>query len=226
MSFAENYHRWILDIFQPYLGSRLVEVGAGTGAFSELILERKPASLSLVEPSEMYRILTSRLAAMQTETEVKTYNAIFSRVAGEIRERQRPDSIIYVNVLEHIPDDGAELAVVRETLPEAGRVFLFVPALQWLYGSFDRQVGHFRRYTKKELEGKCRRAGLRVLTSGYLDLPGVLPWWVKYCLVRSEAMEPGAVKFYDRYCIPLIKAAETLVRPPLGKNVFLVAEKV
>ena len=226
MSFAENYHRWILDIFQPYLGSRLVEVGAGTGAFSELILERRPASLSLVEPSEMYRILTSRLAAMRTETEVKTYNSIFSRVAPEIKEGQRPDSIIYVNVLEHIPDDEAELRVVRETLKEGGRVFIFVPALRWLYGSFDRQVGHFRRYTKRELEEKCRRAGFRVLTSGYLDLPGVLPWWFKYCVIKSEAMEPGAVKFYDRYCIPFIKAAETLVRPPVGKNVFLVAEKV
>lgn len=226
MSFAENYHRWILDIFQPYLGSRLVEVGAGTGAFSELILERRPASLSLVEPSEMYGILTGRLAGMKTATEVKTYNSIFSRVADEIREGQRPDSIIYVNVLEHIPDDEAELSFVRETLTAGGRVFIFVPAFQWLYGSFDKQVGHFRRYTKRELEEKCRRAGFRVLTSGYLDLPGILPWWLKYCVARSEAMEPGAVKFYDRYCIPFIKAAETLVRPPVGKNVFLVAEKV
>jgi SAM-dependent methyltransferase len=226
MSFAENYHRWILDIFQPYLGSRLVEVGAGTGAFSELILERRPASLSLVEPSEMYRILTGRLAGMKTATELKTYNSIFSRVAPEIAERQRPDSIIYVNVLEHVPEDEAELRAVSETLVSGGRVFLFVPALRWLYGSFDELVGHFRRYTKRELEEKCRRAGFRVLTSGYLDLPGVLPWWVKYCVVKSPAMEPGAVRFYDRYFIPFIKRAETLVRPPIGKNLFLVAEKV
>lgn len=225
MSFAENYHRWILDIFQPYLGSRLVEVGAGTGAFSELILERRPASLSLVEPSEMYLILTERLAGVKTETEVKTYHSIFSRVAPEIAAAGRPDSIIYVNVLEHVPDDEAELRAVRETLADGGRVFLFVPALRWLYGSFDEQVGHFRRYTKPELEEKCRRAGFRVLEAGYLDLPGVLPWWLKYCVVKSPSMEPGVVRFYDRYFIPFIKAAETLVRPPIGKNLFLVAEK-
>lgn len=225
MSFAENYHRWILNIFDPYLGSRLVEVGAGTGAFSELILERRPASLSLVEPSEMYSILAGRIGALQTPTEVRSYNTIFARAAAEIAAEQHPDSIIYVNVLEHIPDDEAELAAVHRTLGDGGRLFLFVPALQWLYGSFDKQVGHFRRYARRELEEKCRRAGFRVLESGYLDLPGVLPWWLKYCVIKSEAMEPGAVKFYDRYCIPFIKAAESLVRPPIGKNIFLIAEK-
>jgi SAM-dependent methyltransferase len=226
MSFAENYHRWILEIFAPHLGSRLVEVGAGTGAFSELILERRPASLSLVEPSAMYRVLVARMAGAGPPTEVRTFNALFSEVADEIAAAQRPDSVIYVNVLEHVPDDEAELAAVRRTLCDGGRVFLFVPALRWLYGSFDEQVGHFRRYARGELEGKCRRAGFHVLDSGYLDLPGVLPWWVKYCVVRSSAMEPGAVRLYDRYFIPAIKAAESLVRPPIGKNLFLVAEKV
>lgn len=226
MSFAENYHRWILEIFGPHLGSRLVEVGAGTGAFSELILERRPESLSLVEPSGMYRVLAERLAGVRTPTEVRTYNSIFSRVADEIAAAQRPDSVIYVNVLEHVPDDEAELEAVRRTLCDGGRVFIFVPALRWLYGSFDEQVGHFRRYTRGELEGKCRRAGFRVLDSGYLDLPGVLPWWLKYCVVRSSAMEPGVVRLYDRYFIPFIKAAESLVRPPFGKNLFVIAEKV
>ena len=226
MSFAENYHRWILEIFKPHLGTRLVEVGAGTGAFSQLILELRPASLSLVEPSGMYRALEARVAAARAPTEVRTYNSLFSQVADEIAAAQRPDSVIYVNVLEHVPDDETELADVRRTLCEGGRVFLFVPALRWLYGSFDEQVGHYRRYTRRELEGKCRRAGFRVLESGYLDLPGVLPWWLKYCVVRSPAMEPGVVRFYDRYFIPAIRAAESLVRPPFGKNLFVVAERV
>ncbi len=225
MSFAENYHRWILDIFQPHLGSRLVEVGAGTGAFSELILERRPASLSLVEPSEMYRILTQRLAAMRTETEVKTYNSIFSRVAPEIAAAGRPDSIIYVNVLEHVPDDGAELRAVHRALAPGGRVFIFVPAFQWLYGGFDRRVAHVRRYTRPELERKCAAAGFRVLKSVYFDLAGVAPWWVKYRLLKSDSMEPGLVKLYDRCVVPFVKVAERIVPPPLGKNILLVAEK-
>ena len=227
MSFAVNYHRWILELFAPYMGSRLVEVGAGQGSFSELILERRPESLTLVEPSrEMFPILERRARGWAAAAaDVETRNDVFANVAEELAARRRPDSIIYVNVLEHVPDDEAELRAVHRTLPAGGRVFIFVPAFRWLYGGFDRRVAHVRRYTRPELEAKCREAGFRVLKSVYFDLPGVAPWWVKYCLLKSDEMEPGLVKIYDRLCVPLIKAAERLVPPPLGKNVLLVAEK-
>ena len=57
MSFAKNYHRWILEIFLPFLGKRIVEVGAGSGSFSELLLSHNPKSFSLVEPSKMFQLL-------------------------------------------------------------------------------------------------------------------------------------------------------------------------
>lgn len=224
MSFARNYHRWILDLFAPHLGSRLVEVGAGTGSFSELLLERRPQSLTLVEPSsDMHRLLVERVGH-EASPRPRVYNDTFVGVAARVAE-ERPDSIIYVNVLEHIPDDEAELRAVREALAPGGRAFVFVPAFAWLYGSFDRQVGHQRRYTRPELRGKCERAGLRVLKAVYVDAAGVLPWWLKYRVLRSEKMEPAAVRFYDRVCIPLLRRAEALAPPPFGKNVLVVAEK-
>jgi SAM-dependent methyltransferase len=228
MSFADRYHRWILRDFRPYLGARLVEVGAGAGSFSELLLESRPESLTLVEPSaEMFPLLEARVAAAREGgANVSTYNSIFRSVADEIAARERPDSIIYVNVLEHIADDEGELAAVSRALTVGGRAFVFVPALGWLYGDFDREVGHVRRYAKAELEGKCERAGLRVVASRYFDLLGVAPWWVKYRLLKSSELEPRAVRLYDRYCVPLASAAERLVRPPLGKNILLVAEKI
>ena len=226
MSFALNYHRWILKIFEPYLGQRLVEVGAGAGSFSEMLLEREFDSLSLVEPSrEQYDLLKRNLTAQRADERVKSYNAVFRQVAETIKTEQRPDSIIYINVLEHIADDAGELRAVHATLAPGGRVFIFVPALRWLYGSFDRLIQHQRRYTKTELESKCEAAGFRVLRSRYFDLAGILPWWVKYCLLKSETMEAGAVRFYDRLVVPLARVAEGFVAPPLGKNIILVAEK-
>ena len=226
MSFALNYHRWILELFAPYMGSRLVEVGAGTGSFSELILERKPESLTLVEPSrEMFAILDRRAREWAAAADVETRNDVFAAVAEEVASRRRPDSVIYVNVLEHVPDDEGELRAVHRALAPGGRVFIFVPAFRWLYGGFDRRVAHVRRYTRPELEGKCAAAGFHVLKSVYFDLAGVAPWWVKYRLLKSDSMEPGLVKLYDRCVVPLIKVAERVVPPPLGKNVLLVAEK-
>jgi len=225
MSFARNYHRWILDLFRPYLGTRLVEVGAGSGSFSEMLLALRPESLALVEPSGMHRQLVEAAASWQTETRVTIFNDTFDRVAARIRDAELPDSIIYVNVLEHVADDEAELALVRETLCEKGRAFIFVPALSWLYGSFDAMVGHRRRYARPELRAKCERAGLRIIKSIYFDAAGVLPWWVKYRVLRSEKMEPGAVKFYDDFCVPTLRRIEAAVAPPFGKNILLVAEK-
>lgn len=227
MSFAENYHRWILQIFRPYLGKRIVEVGAGTGSFSELILEHPVESLSLVEPSEeMYGILAERIKSIRTEASLKTFNQVFTGVAREIKAADEPDSIIYVNVLEHVSDDAAELEAMRETLVPGGRVFLFVPALSWLYGNFDKQIGHYRRYTKAGLEEVCRRAGFKLLNSGYFDSVGIIPWWIKYRLLKSTTMEPRAVQLYDRYVVPPLKAVESMIAPPIGKNVILIAEKV
>jgi len=224
MSFAVNYHRWILSIFEPYLGARVVEVGAGTGSFSELLLERRLESLSLVEPSTaMYQQLCERVAESQNVT---TYNDIFENVAEEIRLAERPDSIIYVNVLEHIADDVHELSVINKTLDAGGRILIFVPALRWLHGSYDRQINHFRRYTRTELEKKCVAAGFKVIASRYFDLFGVLPWWVKYKVLQSNNMEPGAVRFYDQRLVPIAKVLESTLSPPLGKNVLLIGEKL
>jgi len=226
MSFAVNYHRWILRVFEPYLGTRIVEVGAGTGSFSDLVLKHGPESLSLVEPSEeMYKMLNERVRQLDSPTQIETYNTIFSDVADRLRTAQRPDSILYVNVLEHIFDDETELATVHRSVRSGGRVLIFVPALRWLYGSFDEHIGHHRRYTKSELEGKCRRAGFRIVDCRYFDIAGIVPWWLKYCLFKSSTMEAWAVKSYDAYVVPATRAIESIVRSPIGKNLLLIAEK-
>ena len=227
MSFAVNYHRWILSIFAPHLGERVVEVGAGTGSFSELLLERSLESLSLVEPSTaMHQELCRRMEKLNPSVTLKTYNDVFENVAEQIRTSVQPDSIIYVNVLEHIADDVNELKLINQTLAAGGRLLIFVPALSWLHGSMDQQLGHFRRYTRTELEKKCVAAGFKVIASRYFDVMGVLPWWIKYRLLRSKEMEPGAVRFYDRRVVPIVRTMEMSIAPPIGKNVLLIAEKV
>lgn len=226
MSFAVNYHRWILREFRPFLGKHIVEVGAGTGSFSELLLEHEPHSISLVEPSQMYEYLAANVERMETKTDVKTYQSVFTKVADKIKAHQEPDSIIYVNVLEHVEDDEEELAAMHRTLSSNGRVFIFVPALPWLYGNFDKQVGHHRRYTKNELETKCERAGFKLIKSFYFDFAGVAPWWIKYRLMKSDNLEGGAIKIYDKLVVPITKTFESFITPPLGKNLLLIAEKV
>jgi hypothetical protein len=225
MSFAVNYHRWILDEFRPFLGKRFVEVGAGIGDFSRLLLEERPESLSLVEPSAMMDRLQTEVGAIETETRVAFHRSIFANVRDEIVKGARPDSIFYVNVLEHIENDTIELQMVHESLEANGRCFIFVPAMRSLYGRFDRKIGHFRRYSKKELEEKCVSVGFRIRKSKYFDLVGIVPWWLKYRLFRSDALGRGSVSAYDTYMVPLTKRLESSVRPFVGKNVLIIGEK-
>jgi hypothetical protein len=225
MSFALRYHRWILEIFDPYLGRRVAEIGAGSGSISKLLLTRKLESLIVVEPSsEMFQLLTTSLSAIEGSTKIRLHNSTFRRVVGEIRSEQ-PDSILYINVMEHIVEDEEELLAIHRTLGRGGRVFIFVPALKWLYSAFDKRIGHLRRYTKPELIQKCERSGFRILKSHYVDFAGILPWWVKFCLLRSDTLNPSNVKYYDKLAVPVIRVAESLILPPIGKNLLLIAEK-
>ncbi len=90
---------------------------------------------------------------------------------------------------------------------------------------FDRRIGHFRRYRKQELADKCRNAGYTIRSIRYFDLPGVLPWYIKYRLMRSLKMESGAVQLYDKAVVPIIKPIESIIAPPIGKNLLVIAQK-
>jgi len=218
MSFAVRYHRWLLDEFRPFIGKSIVEVGSGTGSFSRMLLETAPDSLTLVEPSEMFADLEKNMSGSGT----RMFNTIFENVCGQI---ERPDTIIYVNVLEHIEDDIRELDLIRDTLDDGGRCLLFVPAMRALFSEFDRDLGHFRRYTKPELESKVRQAGFKILKSRYFDLAGVAPWFVKYRILRSRSLGGGAVSLYDSAVVPVMRHVEAAITPPFGKNILLAAEK-
>jgi SAM-dependent methyltransferase len=226
MDFAVRYHQWILKIFRPFLGKNVVEVGAGTGSVSEMLLRENVESLALVEPSEeMFPLLEERVRNWQTDKKIQTYNDIFTNVAAEIGTANKPDTMIYVNVLEHIEDDARELEAMLETLTDGGRILIFVPSLPRLFSNFDKQIGHFRRYTKRDLTGKTERAGFKILRCGYFDFVGMFPWWLKYRVMKSTTMQPGALKLYDQLVVPLAQPLETLIPPPIGKNLILIAEK-
>jgi SAM-dependent methyltransferase len=223
MSFAVNYHKWILDELRQFIGRDLVEVGAGTGKFSALLLDEGPDTIALVEPSEMFAHLTRNVTSERAAT--RFYKNIFADVAVEIAKANRPDTIVYINVLEHIEDDRHELSLIYECLQPGGKALIFVPALPILFGEFDRQIGHFRRYTKKDLSDKAIEAGFTILRARYFDLMGILPWYVKYKVLKSASLETGAIKLYDKIVVPVEKIFESIIAPPIGKNLLFVLEK-
>jgi SAM-dependent methyltransferase len=221
MSHAERYHRWILDMLRPYLGTRLLEAGAGAGDVAALLADLLPAARILaLEPSE--NVGPRLLRRFAGHPRIAARQAYLADVA---EERQASlDAILYINVLEHVEDDAGELSLARACLRPGGHVCVFVPALPWLYSDFDRRLGHYRRYTRASLRGAAQAAGLEVVRLHYCDLPGILPWLV---LMKwfGGSLRPAAVASYDRLAVPVIRLLEGWLRPPLGKNLLLVARR-
>lgn len=127
-------------------------------------------------------------------------------------------------MLEHIEDDSTELSNAFDSIRPGGHLLVFVPALAWLYSDFDRQVGHFRRYTKRGLAGRVTNAGFSIVRARYFDIAGILPWYLNFVVLRNT-MAKGGVAAYDKLVVPLMKVVEGIVPLPAGKNVLLVAKR-
>ena len=221
MSFATNYHRWVIDEFRPCFGDRTADMGAGTGNFSDLLLEaRVTGQLVAFEPSaNMYPVLEERLGAREN---VETVNGGLS---DEYFESEKSfDSIVYVNVLEHIQNDGEELSSAHRALKPGGHLLLFVPALPSLFSELDRLLGHFRRYRKRGLVDLVRTAGFDVIKVKYFDFLGIVPWYLTYVLFK-RTISRNDVIYYDRLAVPVMRRIEGAITPPVGKNILLVGRK-
>lgn len=216
-----RYYRWILEQFLPELRGLAVEYGAGIGTASRLILEHVER-LDLVEPSPN---LAHRLEAQfQAEPRVKVFaEPLETHVAGMADASM--DSVVLVNVLEHVEEDGHALAEIRRALRPGGCLLLFVPALSWLMSDLDRLHGHFRRYHRRPLVAALSAAGFEIVRSRYMDLPGALAWWLLNTVGGSVSFNPRMVAFYDRFVVPVARVLEGLIAPPIGKNIVVVARR-
>ncbi|MEE4359661.1 MAG: methyltransferase domain-containing protein, partial [Desulfococcaceae bacterium] len=134
------------------------------------------------------------------------------------------DSVIYINVFEHIEDDSEELAHVFRVLKKNGYVIIFVPALSWLYSNFDKNIGHFRRYNKKDIQVLIREAGFQVIQVKYFDFIGIFFWYIVFVLCK-KTLTGNNVFLYDKLIVPCMNKIENIIEPVIGKNLLVIAKK-
>lgn len=216
-----NYQNAILGAFQPYLRGQVVELGAGIGSLSRLLLP-SVKTLDLVEPSSnlavrlIERFKDSPSVAVFQET-LETWLAV--------REDTSLDGAVMINTLEHVKDDEAALAELARVLRPGGHLMIFVPAMPFLFSRLDAAIGHYRRYRRAELVAKTEAAGFTILKAEYFDILGILPWFLLHTLGGRTRMNPDAARFYDRVGVPVTRLIERVLPVPVGKNVVLVARR-
>jgi SAM-dependent methyltransferase len=211
---APNYLSWIAEMIDPYLGHRVLELGAGIGTITERYAPGRDVVASDLS-DECIIALDSRFAQTDNVTVVRSDLRELD-AAGE-----RFDSVVMLNVLEHIEDDVGVLSMLPSVLVPGGRIILYVPALNALYGAWDRRVGHFRRYSKWRLREIAREAGLDIVELRYANSLAI-PAWAAFSRSNIQRTQSTGLSVWDRTGVPLSRALERRVRVPLGLNVLAV----
>lgn len=214
---AGNYRRALVREFAAHLNGRVLEVGAGVGQMTAELLQRNEiVQLLSIEPEEAY---CSRLRALFPG------HGLHQGTIADLRSQIQWNSIISINVLEHIERDREELeAYYRILQPANGALCLFVPARPELYAPIDKDFGHFRRYTRPELRRKLTTAGFEISQLRYFNLAGYFAWWLNFCLLRRRVFDTASVRLYDRLIFPVVHGFEfNICAPPFGQSLLAIA---
>jgi SAM-dependent methyltransferase len=214
---APRYNRWLTERIAPWVGRRVLEIGAGIGNMAAHFIDRE--RLVLAEPEPAYRERLAARFAGHGHVAVVPLRLPFvdATVAAE-----RLDTIVCLNVLEHVAEDVPALASMRALLRPGGRVVLLVPALPALFGTLDAALGHVRRYTPRELRIKVAAAGLRLTHLEYFNLAGVPGWWLTGRVLRRRLIPRGSLRLYDAL-VPLFRL-ERWLPWRLGQSLIAVSE--
>jgi SAM-dependent methyltransferase len=215
-----NYNHWIYTLLRPFLGDHICEVGAGTGNLTRFFLSAK--RLTVVEPEEAYCAALRELSSVHLNLTV--LQCRIEDYALHMSNRDLADSVVCVNVLEHILEHVDVLAGMAKVAKPEGSILLYVPACPWAFGETDRALGHYRRYSKRGLRRIARQSNLRVIASRYVNFIGAFGWWWCSRIRRRPEIDPSSARFVDR-CVPYVSALERLLPPIVGQSLFAVLKK-
>ena len=215
---ADNYADWIYDLIRPHLGTRVLEIGAGHGELTERL--RRHAHVTATDLSQRcVEELAGRFAGYDDVEVLHGDVTALGPDAGTF------DSVVLVNVLEHIEDDERALAELRDMLEPGGRLCVFVPAFDGLYSDFDAKIGHRRRYRRAHLVSTLDRAGLDIVDARYVNVIGALAWWLLARQLGQVPTQQWSVKVYDRLVVPLIRRLEKGREPRFGQSLLCIGAR-
>lgn len=202
-------------VLRPFIVGDVLEVGAGLGATSRFLCDGRQSSWTCLEPDPaLHGQLEAGLRARPLPSPTRVVLGTVASLAPE----EGFDTILYVDVLEHIEDDRAELVQGAASLRPSGHLMVLAPAHQWLYSPFDQAIGHFRRCSRQSLLA-AGPSSLQPVTVFYLDSLGVATSLANRLLLGALAPTHAQVMFWDRVLVPFSRLVDPLVGRSVGRSV-------
>jgi glycosyltransferase involved in cell wall biosynthesis len=203
MSHAGRYNLFLYEQMRPYLGREVIEVGAGVGNVSRMLLDRDRLVLTDSDPTYFrqlqrtyhdwgyVKVTNLDLVKPEANPEAAGFWGTF-------------DSAVCFQVLQHVDDDVAALRTIHRLLKPGGRALLVVPAHQWLYGSLDAEMSHHRRYDARDVRRKLSEAGFEIESLRFLNPVAVPGWWLGSRVLRSNLISDFQLAVFDMF-MPLVR---------------------
>jgi SAM-dependent methyltransferase len=215
---AVNWKTYLTGQIRPFLGRDVLEVGAGLGATSRGLCSTQQDSWTALEPDPALAAKAQQSArdgSMPASYEIRT------GTTANLAAAEHFDSIIYIDVLEHIDRDADELRVASNHLRARGHLIVLSPAHQWLFSPFDRAIGHYRRYDHNTLSA-VGPPNLELVRLRYLDSIGMLASLANRALLRQSLPTGRQIAVWDRMMVPVSRIVDPLLAFKAGKSILAV----
>lgn len=214
------YDSWLLEEMEPFLGMRIVEVGCGLGNLLSNFKNRELA-VGIDNSKRTIEVVKDKFSNFKNVLAFE-YNIADSSVLS--LKTLRFDTAVSLNVFEHIENDDLALNHTSLLLQPNGYFIFIVPAHQWLYGTMDKSIGHYRRYTKTVVKEKLERSGFKVISQKYLNTFGAIGWFINGKLFKQNVPPAGQLKIFNKI-VPILKRIEKIFPPLFGITLLTVAQR-
>lgn len=224
LSEAVNYNEFVYTRMRPYLGRRVLELGAGIGNLTQHFL-REDRAVTSIDIDEVQ--INGHRQRIGSKPGLLVECMSIQKLSTNELNHSSFDSVVSTNVLEHIPDADLEdvIASMRILLKAGGYAVHWVPAFPGIFGSLDRSFQHYRRYTKRDAIDLFAANGFAMISASYWNMPGFFGWWFYGRILKKSFIARSPALSFDRFVMPVLRRIEPRIWRPFGQSLLIVARK-
>lgn len=218
---AHNWKKYYSSKIIPFIKGDVLEVGAGIGETTKVLFNNNVDSWTCLEPDP---VLVSEIKSKIDTGYISKNTFLVTGIITDLEKDKLFDTIVYIDVLEHIENDSEEFKKAINKLKPNGHLIILVPAYYFLFNEFDKAIGHYRRYNKKMLK-KLEINEIKRKKLFYLDSLGLIASLANKCFLKQENPTLKQVKMWDNLIIPFSKIFDILAFYSAGKSLIGVWKK-
>ena len=221
---GNNFYNWIFEEIKPYLRGNILEIGSGVGNFSKILLENFPDNQLILSDFDKYFLSILSKKYSKNDKIIIEYLDL-NNIEIFKNNNYKIDTCIAINILEHIDNDIKALENIYNILEPDGKLILLIPAHKFLYNIIDKDIGHYRRYTKKEIIKKISLTSFNILNIYYFNFIAMFGWFLNGKFFKKSIINENALGFYNKL-IPLLKIIDKyIVFKKIGMSLILILNK-